>query len=158
MIVGTGLLSVPSFSCGHCRSMPATERSRAVAFVFGGLNVGSIAGYAIPSSTGHPTLRKPIAYVQLIRSPMTCLSNMCRLLLAPQIIESYGWESVFYIFGVLGILWYTRFLWIAINFLFGIAYRAVIASSGVLHLNLRRKKVRMVARGSRRPDPLRISL
>lgn len=28
-----------------CRSIPLEERSRAVAFVFGGLSVGSVAGY-----------------------------------------------------------------------------------------------------------------
>jgi len=29
-----------------CRSIPLEERSRAVAFVFGGLSVGSVLGYA----------------------------------------------------------------------------------------------------------------
>ncbi|OVA19194.1 Major facilitator superfamily [Macleaya cordata] len=54
-----------------CRSIPIEERSRAVAFVFGGLSVGSVAG----------------------------------LLLAPPLIQTYGWESVFYLFGFFGIIW-----------------------------------------------------
>lgn len=51
------------------------ERSRAVAFVFGGLSVGSVLG----------------------------------LLFAPSIIQNFGWESVFYIFGFLGIIWCLAF-------------------------------------------------
>ncbi|KAJ7563636.1 hypothetical protein O6H91_03G118100 [Diphasiastrum complanatum] len=57
------------------RNVPATERSRAVAFVFGGLSIGTITG----------------------------------LLIAPPCIENYGWESVFYIFGCIGILWCVGF-------------------------------------------------
>ncbi|RWR91031.1 putative anion transporter 6, chloroplastic isoform X1 [Cinnamomum micranthum f. kanehirae] len=57
------------------RTIPIQERSRAVAFVFGGLSIGSVMG----------------------------------LLLAPPIIQSFGWESVFYIFGFLGILWCLGF-------------------------------------------------
>ncbi|KAJ6863451.1 hypothetical protein NC652_040103 [Populus alba x Populus x berolinensis] len=52
-------------------SIPLEERSRAVAFVFGGLSVGSVAG----------------------------------LLLAPPLIQNFGWASVFYIFGFLGVAW-----------------------------------------------------
>ncbi|KAG4970779.1 hypothetical protein JHK85_037200 [Glycine max] len=57
------------------RSIPLEERSRAVAFVFGGLSVGSVMG----------------------------------LLLAPPLIQNLGWESVFYIFGLLGIAWFLGF-------------------------------------------------
>jgi ACS family sodium-dependent inorganic phosphate cotransporter len=57
------------------RAMPLSERSRAVATVFGGLNVGSVVG----------------------------------LLLAPIMIERFGWESVFYAFGALGIIWFLLF-------------------------------------------------
>nr|KYP57331.1 hypothetical protein KK1_003591 [Cajanus cajan] len=53
----------------------ARHRSRAVAFVFGGLSVGSVMG----------------------------------LLLAPPLIQNLGWESVFYIFGLLGIAWFLGF-------------------------------------------------
>ncbi|KAH1217105.1 putative anion transporter 6, chloroplastic [Glycine max] len=56
-------------------SIPLEERSRAVAFVFGGLSVGSVMG----------------------------------LLLAPPLIQNLGWESVFYIFGLLGIAWFLGF-------------------------------------------------
>ncbi|KAL2338440.1 hypothetical protein Fmac_012886 [Flemingia macrophylla] len=56
-------------------SIPLEERSRAVAFVFGGLSVGSVMG----------------------------------LLLAPPLIQNLGWESVFYIFGLLGIVWFLGF-------------------------------------------------
>ncbi|GER33689.1 vesicular glutamate transporter 1 [Striga asiatica] len=55
--------------------IPIEERSRAVAFVFGGLSVGSVLG----------------------------------LLLAPPLIQNYGWGSVFYIFGSLGIAWFSVF-------------------------------------------------
>ncbi|KAF2317126.1 hypothetical protein GH714_012014 [Hevea brasiliensis] len=57
------------------RSIPLEERSRAVAFVFGGLSVGSVTG----------------------------------LLLAPPLIQNFGWESVFYIFGFLGLAWFLIF-------------------------------------------------
>jgi len=57
------------------RAMPLSERSRAVATVFGGLNVGSVVG----------------------------------LLLAPIMIQYFGWESVFYAFGALGVLWSLLF-------------------------------------------------
>ncbi|CAI0388784.1 unnamed protein product [Linum tenue] len=57
------------------RSIPLQERSRAVAFVFGGLSVGSVAG----------------------------------LILAPALIQHYGWESVFYLFGLFGIAWFVGF-------------------------------------------------
>ncbi|KAF8393126.1 hypothetical protein HHK36_021367 [Tetracentron sinense] len=56
-------------------TIPLEERSRAVAFVFGGLSVGSVTG----------------------------------LLLAPPLIQNFGWESVFYIFGFLGIAWSLGF-------------------------------------------------
>ncbi|KAL6601587.1 hypothetical protein ACP70R_044807 [Stipagrostis hirtigluma subsp. patula] len=57
------------------RSIPLQERSRAVAFVFGGLSFGSVLG----------------------------------LLFAPPIIQNLGWESVFYMFGLLGIIWCLGF-------------------------------------------------
>ncbi|KAK9141774.1 hypothetical protein Syun_011174 [Stephania yunnanensis] len=57
------------------RSIPLEERSRAVAFVFGGLSVGSVIG----------------------------------LLLAPPLIQTFGWESVFYLFGIFGIIWCLGF-------------------------------------------------
>lgn len=57
------------------RAVPVTERSRAVAFVFNGLSVGSIIG----------------------------------LVLAPVFIEHFGWESVFYLFGIVGVLWCIGF-------------------------------------------------
>jgi ACS family sodium-dependent inorganic phosphate cotransporter len=47
------------------------ERSRAVAFVFGGLHVGSLLG----------------------------------LLIAPAVIEEFGWPAVFYAFGGIGLAW-----------------------------------------------------
>eukprot|EP00246_Nothoceros_aenigmaticus_P016539 TRINITY_DN7599_c0_g1_i2.p1 TRINITY_DN7599_c0_g1~~TRINITY_DN7599_c0_g1_i2.p1 ORF type:complete len:390 (-),score=40.48 TRINITY_DN7599_c0_g1_i2:390-1559(-) len=76
LLVGLGEGVSPSAAVDLiARTVPVTERARAVAFVFGGLNVGSIVG----------------------------------LLLAPQIIENYGWEFVFYMFGVLGILWCFAF-------------------------------------------------
>lgn len=55
--------------------VPKEERSRAVATVFGGLNVGSVAG----------------------------------LILAPICIQQFGWESVFYIFGLAGVVWWLAF-------------------------------------------------
>ncbi|XP_058111466.1 probable anion transporter 5, chloroplastic isoform X4 [Magnolia sinica] len=55
--------------------IPLQERSRAVAFVFGGLSIGSVLG----------------------------------LILAPPLIQNFGWESVFYIFGFLGVLWCLGF-------------------------------------------------
>ncbi|KAH7298769.1 hypothetical protein KP509_25G058500 [Ceratopteris richardii] len=72
LIVGLGEGVSPSAATDLiARNIPPTERSRAVAFVFNGLNVGSIIG----------------------------------LVLAPGIIEHFGWESVFCIFGVLGVFW-----------------------------------------------------
>ncbi|CAK9258764.1 unnamed protein product [Sphagnum jensenii] len=73
LLVGLGEGVSPSAATDLiARAMPVSERSRAVATVFGGLNVGSVIG----------------------------------LLLAPMIIQYIGWESVFYIFGFLGVLWY----------------------------------------------------
>ncbi|KAI5081087.1 hypothetical protein GOP47_0004270 [Adiantum capillus-veneris] len=76
LIVGLGEGVSPSAVTDLiARNVPATERSRAVAFVFNGLNVGSVIG----------------------------------LVIAPPIIEHFGWESVFYMFGVLGIFWCIGF-------------------------------------------------
>ena len=57
------------------KSVPKSERARAISTIFGGLHVGSIAG----------------------------------LLLAPPLIDQYGWEAVFYVFGVLGLVWVAGF-------------------------------------------------
>lgn len=76
ILVGIGEGVSPSAATDLiARTIPLEERSRAVAFVFGGLSVGSVAG----------------------------------LLLAPPIIQMFGWESVFFIFGFLGVLWCLGF-------------------------------------------------
>ncbi|KAF3453061.1 hypothetical protein FNV43_RR03494 [Rhamnella rubrinervis] len=76
ILVGIGEGVSPSAATDLiARSIPLEERSRAVAFVFGGLSVGSVTG----------------------------------LLLAPPLIQNLGWESVFYIFGLLGIGWNLGF-------------------------------------------------
>ncbi|XP_028760765.1 probable anion transporter 6, chloroplastic isoform X1 [Neltuma alba] len=76
ILVGIGEGVSPSAATDLiARSIPLEERSRAVAFVFGGLSVGSVLG----------------------------------LLLAPPLIQNFGWESVFYIFGLLGIGWFLGF-------------------------------------------------
>ncbi|EEF28716.1 probable anion transporter 6, chloroplastic [Ricinus communis] len=76
VLVGIGEGVSPSAATDLiARLIPLEERSRAVAFVFGGLSVGSVAG----------------------------------LLLAPPLIQIFGWESVFYIFGFLGIAWFLTF-------------------------------------------------
>lgn len=76
VLVGIGEGVSPSAATDLiARSIPLEERSRAVAFVFGGLSVGSVMG----------------------------------LLLAPPLIQNLGWESVFYIFGLLGIAWFLGF-------------------------------------------------
>ncbi|XP_004508421.1 probable anion transporter 6, chloroplastic isoform X2 [Cicer arietinum] len=76
ILVGIGEGVSPSAATDLiARSIPLEERSRAVAFVFGGLSVGSVMG----------------------------------LLFAPPLIQNLGWESVFYIFGILGIAWFLGF-------------------------------------------------
>ncbi|XP_043720466.1 probable anion transporter 6, chloroplastic isoform X2 [Telopea speciosissima] len=76
ILVGIGEGVSPSAATDLiARTIPLEERSRAVAFVFGGLSVGSVLG----------------------------------LLLAPPLIQNFGWESVFYIFGILGLLWCLGF-------------------------------------------------
>lgn len=76
ILVGIGEGVSPSAATDLiARTIPSTERSRAVAFVFSGLSVGSVLG----------------------------------LLFAPPCIENFGWESVFYIFGLLGFIWYVGF-------------------------------------------------
>ncbi|KAI6682330.1 hypothetical protein NL676_036211 [Syzygium grande] len=76
ILVGIGEGVSPSAATDLiARTIPLEERSRAVAFVFGGLSVGSVTG----------------------------------LLLAPPLIQNFGWESIFYIFGLLGIGWFTGF-------------------------------------------------
>ncbi|XP_062078210.1 probable anion transporter 6, chloroplastic [Humulus lupulus] len=76
ILVGIGEGVSPSSATDLiARTIPLEERSRAVAFVFGGLSVGSVAGY----------------------------------LLAPPLIQNLGWEYVFYIFGLLGVGWYSGF-------------------------------------------------
>ncbi|KAF9662832.1 hypothetical protein SADUNF_Sadunf18G0095200 [Salix dunnii] len=80
----TDLIARHDYFCGlwsvlltlnNFMSIPLEERSRAVAFVFGGLSVGSVTG----------------------------------LLLAPPLIQEFGWASVFFIFGFLGIAWFLGF-------------------------------------------------
>ena len=51
--------------------VPSSERSRAVSYVFGGLDLGSVVG----------------------------------LLLCGPLIAKFGWPSVFYVFGALGLAW-----------------------------------------------------
>jgi len=76
ILVGIGEGVSPSAATDLiARTIPSTERSRAVAFVFSGLSVGSVLG----------------------------------LLFAPPCIENFGWESVFYIFGLLGLIWFVGF-------------------------------------------------
>ncbi|XP_016199595.1 probable anion transporter 6, chloroplastic isoform X2 [Arachis ipaensis] len=76
VLVGIGEGVSPSAATDLiARLIPLEERSRAVAFVFGGLSVGSVMG----------------------------------LLLAPPVIQSLGWESVFYLFGFLGVAWFLGF-------------------------------------------------
>uniref|UniRef100_A0A7N0U548 Major facilitator superfamily (MFS) profile domain-containing protein n=1 Tax=Kalanchoe fedtschenkoi TaxID=63787 RepID=A0A7N0U548_KALFE len=76
ILVGIGEGVSPSAATDLiARTIPIEERSRAVSFVFGGLSVGSVAGF----------------------------------LLAPSLIQSLGWTSVFYIFGFIGIVWYFGF-------------------------------------------------
>ncbi|GAV82087.1 MFS_1 domain-containing protein [Cephalotus follicularis] len=76
ILVGIGEGVSPSAATDLiARLMPLEERSRAVAFVFGGLSVGSVTG----------------------------------LLFAPPLIQNFGWESVFYLFGVLGIAWFLGY-------------------------------------------------
>ncbi|KAM5548051.1 putative anion transporter 6, chloroplastic [Rosa sericea] len=76
ILVGIGEGVSPSAATDLiARTIPLEERSRAVAVVFGGLSVGSVAGF----------------------------------LLAPPLIQNLGWESVFYIFSLLGIGWYVGF-------------------------------------------------
>ncbi|WJX90397.1 putative anion transporter 6, chloroplastic [Trifolium repens] len=76
ILVGIGEGVSPSAATDLiARSIPLEERSRAVAFVFGGLSVGSVMG----------------------------------LLFAPPIIQNLGWESVFYLFGLLGVVWFLGF-------------------------------------------------
>lgn len=72
VLVGLGEGIAPSAATDViARSVSVTERSRAVAFVFNGFNVGSVLG----------------------------------LSLAPLIIETFGWRSVFVAFGGLGVAW-----------------------------------------------------
>ncbi|KAI3852411.1 hypothetical protein MKW92_018401 [Papaver armeniacum] len=79
ILVGIGEGVSPSAATDLiARSIPIEERSRAVAFVFGGLSVGSVAG----------------------------------LILAPPLIQTYGWESVFYLFGFFGVVWCFGFQFI----------------------------------------------
>ncbi|GAQ92627.1 major facilitator superfamily [Klebsormidium nitens] len=76
LLVGLGEgVSPPAATDLVAKTVPPGERARAVATVFGGLNVGSVAG----------------------------------LLVAPALIESLGWESVFYLFGAAGIVWCYAF-------------------------------------------------
>ncbi|WCJ29962.1 phosphate transporter 4 5 [Euphorbia peplus] len=76
ILVGIGEGVSPSAATDLiARTIPLEERSRAVAFVFGGLSVGSVSG----------------------------------LLLAPPLIQNFGWGSVFYFFGFLGIAWFLTF-------------------------------------------------
>ncbi|KAL7259698.1 hypothetical protein ACSBR1_005558 [Camellia fascicularis] len=76
ILVGIGEGVSPSAATDLiARTIPLEERSRAVSFVFGGLSVGSVAGF----------------------------------LLAPPLIQNYSWESVFYLFGLLGIAWFSGF-------------------------------------------------
>lgn len=70
--VGLGEAVAPSAITDMvARAVPKTERSRAIAFVFGGLHVGSIFG----------------------------------LLLAPFLIEHFGWPSVFFFSGASAVTW-----------------------------------------------------
>jgi MFS transporter, ACS family, solute carrier family 17 (sodium-dependent inorganic phosphate cotransporter), other len=71
-VVGLGEGFAPS-AVTHVMAtlVPASERSRAVSYVFGGLDLGSVIG----------------------------------LLLCGPLIAKFGWPSVFYVFGIVGLAW-----------------------------------------------------
>ncbi|CAK9153172.1 unnamed protein product [Ilex paraguariensis] len=86
ILVGIGEGVSPSAATDLiARSIPLEERSRAVSFVFGGLSIGSVMGYVV------------------------LIIVLKWLLLAPPLIQNFGWGSVFYIFGSLGIAWFSGF-------------------------------------------------
>ena len=41
------------------------------------------------------------------------LGTILSMFFSPFIVSSFGWKSIFYVCGVLGILWYFFFYWIA---------------------------------------------
>jgi len=72
LLVGLGEGLAPSAATALLvQFVPAAERARAVAVVWGGLDLGSVLG----------------------------------LLLAPVLIRAAGWQSVFYVFALLGAVW-----------------------------------------------------
>lgn len=75
-MVGAGEAVAPSAATDMvARTVKASERSRAMSFIFGGLHVGSVLG----------------------------------LLVAPMMIDHFGWPSVFYMFGSGGLAWVAWF-------------------------------------------------
>ena len=88
-VVGIGEAVAPGSLTDLVASVvPITERSRSMTFVGAALYLGSLLGRTIVSHTFALVIRVTAG-----------------LLLSPVLVKSYGWPSVFYVFGGMGLVW-----------------------------------------------------
>jgi predicted MFS family arabinose efflux permease len=90
--------------------VPVAERSRLQSLVYSDIALSGATFAAALLLMCHACRWVPVAErsrsLSLVYSGMF-IGSICGLALSPAMIEAMGWPSVFYIFGSMGVIWYS---------------------------------------------------